>query len=187
MLRNRSRGPDMAVMYRTAELQDVDDIADLVNRAYRPTSSGVKGWTHESGWVTGARTSADQVRALFVDDSVILLMSQALRVLACVHVRVDGASAHIGMLATEPTLQAQGLGKLMLAYAEKFALETYQVAAFEMSVLSSRHELMAFYERRGYKRTGVTYAYPVDSGVGEPLSTEISVLELIKTSANPDA
>jgi ribosomal protein S18 acetylase RimI-like enzyme len=177
----------MNAVYRIAELQDVDDIANLVNRAYRPASSSAKGWTHESGLVTGARTSADQVRALFVNDSVVLLMSQGLRLLACVHVRVDGAGAHIGMLATEPSLQAQGLGKLMLAYAEKFALDTYQVDTFKMSVLSSRHELMAFYERRGYMRSGFTCAYPVDSGVGEPLSSGMSVLELIKTAANPDA
>ena len=177
----------MNVVFRPAELHDVDEIASLVNRAYRPSSNAAKGWTHESSLVTGARTSANQVRELFAEASTILLMSEGSHLLGCVHVCARGVDATIGMLATDPVYQARGLGKLLLAHAEQFAIHSHQVVNLKMFVLSSRVELIAFYERRGYMRTGQAHAYPLNSGVGEPLSAEISVLELLKNAANSDA
>ncbi|TXT32682.1 MAG: GCN5-like N-acetyltransferase [Rhodocyclaceae bacterium] len=89
------------------------------------------------------------------------------------------------MLATDPNHQMQGLGKQMLNCAEQHALEHFGIASFKMSVLSSRSELIAFYERRGYTRTGKVTSYPASAGIGEPIVDELKVEILIKQVSNP--
>jgi ribosomal protein S18 acetylase RimI-like enzyme len=178
-----------ATRCRLATPDDASEIAALVNRAYRPAAHE-RGWTHEADLVAGARTSPQQVRALFGPQSCVLLLCQArelewqaaAQILACVHLDIDGSTAHIGMLATRPDAQAQGLGKQMLAHAEQHAMEHFGVSEFEISVLSARNELLSFYARRGYLRTGVRTPYPLDSGVGQPLLAAITLETLRKTA-----
>lgn len=169
----------MEPVYRQARADDAVEIAELVNRAYRPDEHE-RGWTHEADLVHGQRISADQVQKLIAPDSTILVMQTDGRIVACVHVQVMGQACYIGMLATRPDLQVSGLGKQMLAHAESFARTRYGVDAFRMSVLSSRPELLAFYERRGYTRTGESEPYPLDAGVGTPLDPSVRVLLLNK-------
>jgi GNAT superfamily N-acetyltransferase len=158
---------------------DAEEIAALVNRAYRPGEDG-RGWTSERGLVGGMRTSPEQVRALAGARSAILVMRCAAAICACVHVEAHGELAHIGMLATEPGAQAQGIGKLMLAAAEAFAASEFDAAAFRMSVLSGRDALLAFYLRRGYRASGTTTEFPLDAGVGRPVADGLTLIELLK-------
>jgi ribosomal protein S18 acetylase RimI-like enzyme len=89
------------------------------------------------------------------------------------------------MLATDPKLQAQGLGKQVLLHAEAYATEYFEASVLKMSVLSSRPELLAFYERRGYVLTGEVEEYPLSAGVGQPIVAGIHVLSLAKAPTNP--
>lgn len=155
------------------------DIADLVNKAYRPRD-GARGWTHEAELVTGQRISAAQLQPLFCPDSDILLLHGDGRLIACVHVQSMNDACAIGMLATDPDLQNLGLGKQMLARAEFLAIDRYAAKRLKMSVLSSRSELLAFYERRGYVRTGACEPYPADAGVGVPKDESLCLLLLEK-------
>lgn len=91
------------------------------------------------------------------------------------------------MLATSPFLQNNGLGKQLLAAAEDFATMHYGATSYQMSVLSSRPELLAFYERRGYQLAGTISPYPVDADVGQPRNLNLQVLDLHKQcSAAPN-
>ena len=163
---------------------DAKEIATLVNGAYRPSSRN-GGWTHEADLVAGERTSSEQVLSLFHKRSVILLLCSGLEIVACVHVQGGPSCAYIGMLATNPAMQTQGLGKQMLLHAEAYAIEHFEASELKMSVLSSRPELLAFYERRGYALTGEVEEYPLSAGVGQPMVSGIQVLSLAKTPANP--
>lgn len=163
-----------------AQETNAGQIADLVNQAYRP-STAEAGWTHESGLVAGERTSAQQVRGLFHEDSTVLVMHHEARIVACVHVARVEDVCWIGMVATAPQHQAGGIGKAMLAAAEAFALRHHRPRALKMAVLSSRPELLSFYQRRGYALNGKVSAYPVDAGVGTPQRDDLQVLELQKT------
>jgi ribosomal protein S18 acetylase RimI-like enzyme len=162
---------------------DATEIAALVNGAYRPSPQNA-GWTHEANLVAGERTTTEQVFSLFREQSTILLLCLGPKIVACVHVQGGQSGAYIGMLATNPTMQAQGLGKQMLRHAEAFATEHFKVSVLKMSVLSSRPELLAFYERRGYVLTGEVEEYPLSAGVGQPMVAGIHVLSLAKTPAN---
>lgn len=170
---------EMQPTLRIASASDASEIAALVNRAYRP-SLHQRGWTHEADLVLGERTSPEQVLSLFGPHSSILVLCEQAAILACVHVEHSEAGAYIGMLATEPDYQSRGLGKNMLACAEQYAVEQFKAASFKMCVLSSRTELIAFYERRGYVRTGHVESYPVSAGVGRPLVTGLLVETLVK-------
>lgn len=152
---------------RIATSDDVAAIVSLVNAAYRPGSDNA-GWTHESGIVEGERINREQVLALFVPDSFVFVAEQDAQLVACVHVQIDNECAHIGMLATDPTRQARGIGKTMLAHAENYAQTHFPVYRFEMVVVSEREELVAFYLRHGYQKTGRVDGYPVSAGVGVP-------------------
>jgi GNAT superfamily N-acetyltransferase len=73
------------------------------------------------------------------------------------------------MLVIRPPLQGQGLGRRLLAEAERRAHVEWQVTRLQMQVITLRHELIAYYERRGYRRTGETRPFPYgDACFGEP-------------------
>ena len=158
---------------------DVPAIADLVNRAYRPTSDDA-GWTHEVALVAGPRTSEDQVQALFQDGSAVLIMKRDDALIACVHVLNEDDACWIGMLATDPKLQGHGVGKAMLDEAEQLAVQAFQARVLRMSVLSNMPELQAFYERQGFRLTDGTQPYPADAGVGSPLQSDLLVRSMVK-------
>ncbi|OYV02171.1 MAG: hypothetical protein CFE45_01590 [Burkholderiales bacterium PBB5] len=141
---------------------EAGDIAALVNRAYRPATA-MGGWTHEADLVRGPRTTESQVMALMKSDSVILTLQDEGIVIACAHVAWTGEAACIGMLATDPALQGMGLGTQMLRYA-----------------LDRRSELVAFYERRGYRRTGALRPSPLAKGIGVPGVANLKVLQMAK-------
>ncbi|MBP5986777.1 MAG: GNAT family N-acetyltransferase [Azonexus sp.] len=169
----------MKTFLRSASELDAGKIALLVNRAYRPLPHE-RGWTHEADLVTGRRTTEEQVLSLFCSQSSILVAHQDAEIVACVHVKASECSAEIGMLAIDPGYQTKGLGKLMLECAERHAMEQFGATVFNISVLSSRLELIAFYERRAYIRTGQTMAYPVSAGVGEPMVDGLRVETMTK-------
>lgn len=162
---------------------DADEIAQLVNHAYRPTSS-IRGWTHQAELVTGDRTSPHQVYALLGTQSVVLLLRRQRQLLACVHVSHDSTGVCIGMLATRSDVQATGLGTTILQYAERYAVEHFGASVVRMTVLSNRPELLAFYERRGYVATGDAEPFPCNAGVGTPLVADLQVLGLVKRLPN---
>jgi ribosomal protein S18 acetylase RimI-like enzyme len=163
---------------------DAEAIAHLVNAAYRP-EPGTEGWTHEGHLVAGPRIAPEQVRALPGERSVVLVLEGGGQIRACVHVKATDSVAYIGMLATAPAFQAQGLGKQLLGQAEAHAVDHYGVTRFRMSVLSSRPELLAFYERRGYARTGDTETYPPESEVGQPKVPDLHLIWIEKPVVPP--
>ena len=168
---------------RLASAADAPAISQLVNAAYRPTA-GSGGWTSEAGLIAGERISPQQVRELFADDSTILLLERDSSVIGCVHVQRAADAAYIGMLATSPALQAQGVGKQLLAGAERYATEVFRSTLFKMSVLSQRPELLAFYLRRGYCETGEIADFPIELGVGQPIGGGIHIISLSKLATS---
>lgn len=170
--------------FRELNAEEVPVIARLVNDAYRP-KSGVIGWTHESGLISGDRINATQIERLIrQESSVVLLGLSGSQAVACVHVEGHGVEAHIGMLAVEPALQEAGAGTALLAYAEEYAANIFGAKYFVLAVLEARKELVAFYLRRGYERTAKVFPYPRKAGVGTPMHDASNVVELRKRYNN---
>nr|WP_221205208.1 GNAT family N-acetyltransferase [Brevundimonas mediterranea] len=135
----------------------------MIERAYRGDTAKA-GWTHEADLLFDTRTSAQELSALIADpDRVILLAHRDGALVGCVQVaRVGDDLAYLGMLTVEPTLQASGLGRRLLDAAESEAVARFAARRMEMTVIHRRAELIAWYERRGYRHTGETRPFPVD-------------------------
>jgi len=152
------RAPE--VRYRDAVPADIPALVALVESAYRGESSRV-GWTTEADLLGGQRTDAEDIAALLGDAAArILLAVEAEDVVGCVLLRREPGGAYLGMLAVKPALQTRGLGKALLAEAEGRARGELGAARVRMTVIEQRTELIAWYERRGYRRTGATEAFP---------------------------
>ncbi|AIF47368.1 GNAT family N-acetyltransferase [Dyella japonica] len=146
--------------FRMANSHDVPAIVALVESAYRG-ESGQRGWTTESHLLDGQRTDADSVAGLIGSGgSIVLLAEQGGELVACCHIERQDASGYFGMFAVNPLLQRAGLGRAVLAEAERIAKSTWQASAMRMSVIEQRGELIAWYERRGYRLTGETRPFP---------------------------
>lgn len=148
------------ITYRAAVAADIPAIVALVDSAYRG-ESGMRGWTTESHLLGGQRTDAEDVGSLIAqEDSRVLLAEREGSLVACCHIARKQDSGYFGMFAVNPDLQAGGLGRALLGEAERVAREAWRVDVMRMSVIEQREELIAWYERRGYQRTGETGAFP---------------------------
>lgn len=169
--------------FRTANAADVQAIADLINRAYRP-EAGAAGWTSESHLLGGDRISALQVAAVMAKlNSVILVGLEAAVIVACVHVEKVGAICQIGMLAVHPPLQGAGIGKQMLVLAESHAIAHFGAEGFLLRLVTGRPDLLAYYQRRGYRPTGIAIDFPLAGGVGIPKIPGLKIEELEKRAS----
>ncbi len=147
---------------RVATRDDLEALHPVIERAYRGDAARV-GWTHEADLLDDDRTSMDVLRAV-VDDPAqrLLIATSDDTTIGCVAVtdRGDGL-AYLGQLCVEPTLQAGGLGKRLISAAEDVARDIFAAGRIEMTVIDKRVELIAYYERRGYRQTGEQRDFPV--------------------------
>jgi GNAT superfamily N-acetyltransferase len=146
--------------FRDADVADVPAIVALVESAYRGDASRV-GWTTEADLLDGQRVDVPGVTEIVIrPGSRVLLGERGGELLACCHLENLGAARYFGMFSVKPTCQGGGIGSQLLAEAERVAAREWQCTRMEMTVISLRDELMAWYERRGYRRTGIFKPFP---------------------------
>ena len=169
-----------APTFRLATVDDVPAVVTLVTSSYRGEASRA-GWTTEADLLDGERLDPQVLRAdIERPDSKVLLAERSGELVACAHVAVEDGAGYFGMFAVRPDLQGAGLGKLVLGEAERVAREEWRLPAMRMTVLTARADLIAFYERRGFRRTGATKPFPYgDERFGRPRreDLEFAVLE----------
>ncbi|MEI9985677.1 MAG: GNAT family N-acetyltransferase [Aliidongia sp.] len=176
----------MTTTISVCKAADLEALAELVNAAYRGLD-GQAGWTSEIDMVAGPRTTAATLAAEFDSsrDVTILGLRETGALLACIRLEktadAQGKPAClIGMLAVRPGLQDRGLGRMMLERAEAEALG-WGAGTARMTVVSVRDSLIAWYERRGYRRTGETEAFPYDDDrFGTPMRPDLAFVVLEK-------
>ncbi|MFD5373195.1 GNAT family N-acetyltransferase [Streptomyces griseoincarnatus] len=178
---------DTALTFRDATDADVDALVELIESAYRGESSRT-GWTTEADILHGQRTDREAVlEVVEAPDSRLLTVEREGRIVACCQLEHRGEHAYFGMFAVSPALQGAGLGRTVIAEAERQAREGWGVTEMHMTVITVREDLIAWYERRGYRRTGKTAPFPYgDERFGVPqrddLQFELLVKELVPPS-----
>ena len=155
--------------FRNATLADIPALIALVTSAYRGDASK-QGWTTEADLLDGQRIDAEALRHdLERTDSRILLALRNGEVLACCHVADEDGHGSFGMFAVSPTAQGGGVGKQVMLQAERHVAGHWRLPSMQMTVIDCREELIAFYERRGYVRTGIKKPFPYgDARFGLP-------------------
>ena len=167
--------------FRKATDSDVDRVVALVNSAYRGESSR-RGWTTEADFLDGQRTDVEEIANLIgTEGSMVLLCFQDAALIGSVHLERAADAAYLGMFTVKPTLQGQGIGKRFMDEAERTVREKWGLNKMRMLVISLRSELIAFYERRGYRRTGEFKPFPTDIRFGIPKVNKLQFEVLEKT------
>ena len=160
---------DDTIAFRDADAGDVPALVALVTSAYRGESSRA-GWTTEADLLDGNRIDSDVLRGdIEREHSRVLLASRDGVLLGCAHVAIENGAGYFGMFAVDPLLQAGGIGKAILAEAERVVRDEWQLPMMRMTVIDLREDLIGWYERRGYRRTGIKKPFPaVDPRFGLP-------------------
>ena len=161
---------------------DLEPLHTLVHAAYRGDSAR-RGWTHEADLLDGSRIDHDSLHsAITTPGQVVLVATDGKALTACVHVTDRGEGlAYLGMLTVDPSLQARGLGRRLIAAAEAHAFRHFGTRRMEMTVIVHRHELIEWYQRRGYRLTGETRPFPAtDPRFGLPKREDLAFTVLEK-------
>jgi GNAT superfamily N-acetyltransferase len=174
--------------FRFATFEDVPAIVQLVESAYRGPASR-RGWTTEAELLDGQRTDAAEVGELLQDLAARLILALDEGLVASIAVRrTDAGLAHIGMFAVSPERQAGGVGRALLAEAERVGAEVLGCATGEMTVIRQRDTLLAWYARRGWSLTGETEPFPYgDARFGLPRRDDLEFLVLHKALLAPSS
>jgi ribosomal protein S18 acetylase RimI-like enzyme len=169
--------------YRRATEADVPAVVGLVERAYRGEASRA-GWTTEADLLDGQRTDPAEVLSLVRSDrSEVLLAHRGERLVATCAVTDEGDALYFGMFAVEPALQAGGAGGAMLDEVERRARQK-RLPCIRMTVIAQRRELIAWYERRGFRATGQIAPFPYgDARFGLPKRDDLYFVVLEKPIA----
>jgi ribosomal protein S18 acetylase RimI-like enzyme len=157
---------------------DVPELNKLVNSAYRGETSKL-GWTTEANLLDGLRIDEQTLNGYFDDPDVIILknIDQGGKITGCVYLEQKAPKLYIGMFSVSPMLQNKGIGRALLLTAETYARQL-NCHTLTMTVISSRHELISWYERRGYKATGEIQPFHEGTRFGVPKrNIELIVME----------
>ncbi|MCU1529991.1 MAG: GCN5-related N-acetyltransferase [Frondihabitans sp.] len=180
----RSAGTLGSVLdFRPAVLSDSDAVVALVTAAYRGDASRA-GWTTEADLLDGPRIDAELLAADLANPNgrVILGFDGDHLVSCCNLLRLDETRGYFGMFAVSPIRQGGGIGKEVLAEADRIARDEWQLETLEMTVLEQRPELIAFYERRGFVRTGEFSPFPYgEERFGLPRRDDLRMVVLRKS------
>ena len=162
-----------------ADEKDITSLVALMDSAYRGENSK-QGWTSEADLFIGnKRTDETTVTNLIKKPgSVFLKYLNEKRVLeGCVFLHKKDNRIYLGMFSVSPSAQGKGIGKKLLAAADNYAREQNCTSIY-MTVITVREELIAWYERNGYQKTGRVLPFPVDERYGVPKQPlEMLVLE----------
>lgn len=168
--------------FRDATVDDIPALVALVTSAYRGDASR-DGWTTEADLLDGDRIDSDVLRAdIERRRSRVLLAERDGALLACAHVAEIDGHGYFGMFAVRPDLQGAGIGHIVLAECERIVRDELCVPTLRMTVIDVRDELIGWYERRGYRRTGEFKPFPYGDerfGIPKRYDLRFEVLEKI--------
>ncbi|GAB3735264.1 GNAT family N-acetyltransferase [Nocardiopsis nanhaiensis] len=169
------------VDFRVATPSDVSALVDLVNSTYRGDSSR-RGWTTEADLLDGQRVDPDIMAELLGRTNTLVLVGESEgQIVACCELQRSINGAYFGMFSVRPELQGAGLGRIVLAEAERMASREWGCRLMRMKVLKQRPELIAWYERLGYTSTGKTEPFPYgDEDFGLPKRDDLAFVELTR-------
>lgn len=152
-----------------AQLTDVPALTQLVNSAYRGETSKL-GWTSESHLLEGIRIDEAELSSYFERPEITILKytDNQDKIIGCVYLeKAAHQRLYLGMLSVSPLLQNGSIGRQLLSAADEHASKE-GCNFIKISVITSRHELIAWYQRRGFMPTGETI----------PLITETSIAKV---------
>lgn len=162
-----------------AQPKDISALVSLMDNAYRGERSK-QGWTSEAGLFLGnKRTDEETVTKLINKPGAIFLKftNENGVIEGSVFLHNKESRLYLGMFSVSPSEQGKGIGKRLLKAVDEYAREQH-CSLIHMTVITVREDLIAWYEKNGYQRTGKVLPFPVDERFGIPIQPlEMVVLE----------
>jgi GNAT superfamily N-acetyltransferase len=131
------------LVVRGAGVDDAPAITALVNAAF----------AMERAFVDRDRTSIDEITGLLGAGTFFVVDGDSGRLAACMYIEPRGDRAYLGMLAVDPAGQQRGLGRQMMAAAERHCA-AIGCNAIDIRIVDRRTELPPFYRRLGFVERG---------------------------------
>ena len=182
--------PDLS--FRYARQSDTPSLVALIERAYRGEDTA-GNWNSEAHLLKGPRTNDEEISTLIArEDSRFIIAEAGGRLAGCCLVQglddptrnwssADGPvdsgaaypaatavnAAYFGMFAIDPGTHGGGIGKTLIAEAERRVQELWGANQMVMTVINLRTALIEWYQRRGYRLTGATLPFPFSDTTGE--------------------
>ena len=131
---------------RTATIDDVPALVQLINAAYRV----------EEFFVNGDRINEEYVRThigIPGADFLVIEGPEKKGLIGTVYVEIRGDRGYFGLLSVDPSRQKQGIGGALVESAESYC-RAAACRALDIEVVNLRTELPAFYARFGFTPYG---------------------------------
>jgi ribosomal protein S18 acetylase RimI-like enzyme len=148
MLGKPRKATGKEIRVRVAKAADRPRLIPLINAAFAVET-----------FIEGPRTDDKRLAAVMKQGNILVAEDKSAHLAASVYVELRGARGYVGMLAVDPRLQGNGLGRKMMAAAEEW-IRRQGCKAVELTVLNLRRELPPFYRRLGYVETGKREFHP---------------------------
>jgi ribosomal protein S18 acetylase RimI-like enzyme len=133
----------MNAVIRWAKEAEAGQIARIINAAFEI----------EREFRQGERTSASEIRGL-IERGSLLVAERDGQLIGAVEVRAAGPSGYFGMLAVDPSSRHAGVGRALVEAAEEHC-RVAGCTVMTMSTGEERTELIPYYEKMGYRVTGI--------------------------------
>ncbi len=169
------------LQFRTAKIEDSDNICVLVNSVYRGENAK-KGWTTEAELLDGVRITTEKINEIIkTENHIILLILLENKTIGCVYLQKKNNKCHLGMLSVNVDFQNKGIGKILIDKSEDYAKNEFLCDEMEMKVIGQRTELVEYYQRRGYILTGQKENFVMGKHFGELKVKDLYFAYLIKS------
>lgn len=145
---SNSAGASTTLRFRVATAEDSSRLIALINAAFAIET-----------FLDYTRTDAVRLAAMMEKGSILVAEDAQGQMLGSVYTEVRGKRGYLGMLAVDPAHQKGGLGRRIVAAAEK-RFSQLGCEAVDITVLSLRPELPPIYRRFGYVETGTEEFVP---------------------------
>lgn len=139
-----------ALEIRLAEPPDAEKITAIINAAFKIA---------EGFFIDGNRITLAEVEKHFVTGAFLVAEDRE-GMSGCVYVEPRGERAYLGLLSVDPARQQSGLGSRLMTAGEEYC-RARGARFMDILIVNLRHELPAYYRRRGYAENGTT-PFPPD-------------------------
>jgi predicted N-acetyltransferase YhbS len=132
----------MMISIRTARPSDIDTIVRLVNTAFLV----------EQFFIERDRTNPEMVGEL-MKKGKFLIAEDGPTPVASIYTELRGERGYFGMLSVDPDQQRKGVGRILVAAAEKLFRDA-GCHFCDLRIVSARTDLHPYYTSLGYVETG---------------------------------
>lgn len=175
------------LQFRIATPEDAPAIRQLVQAAFQAADTR-QDWTADMDLNIRFRLTVEEVMPRIISPDGAIVMAFVTTddngdesLVASVEVaKRSNDLARLSMLAVDQQHQRGGIGREILAHAERYCQQRWGVTKFGLDALSTRQALIAWYMRRGYQKTGETVPFPVEKFSDLALPEDLCFVQLEK-------